>query len=111
VNTVALASGFSVHPINYAKEEPKDMYEALIENCVGYAVLDRKTSAYKSVMLGSGSGSETSMPNSLFQMRRAAQKIYSLKKLWNHQIKLNTGRDYEQEFKRIYIVYYGTELD
>ena len=87
------------------------MFEAQIENCVGYALLDRKTSAYKSVMLGSGFSSETSMPNSQLQMRRAAQKIYSLRKLWNHQIKLNTGRDYEQEFKRIYIVYYGVELD
>lgn len=76
-------------------------------------MLDRKTSAYKPVMLGSGSGSglEAGMPNSQFQMRRAAQKIYSLKKLWSHQIKLNTGIKYDQEFKRIYIVYYGPELD
>lgn len=43
-------------------------------------------------------------------MRKAAQKIHALKTLWQHQIKLNTGRDYEQEFKRIYIVYYGPEI-
>ena len=34
-------SRFEVHPINWAKEEPRNMTEALYEGMVGYAVYNR----------------------------------------------------------------------
>ena len=80
-----------MHPVNWTREDPKSMLEAAKENTVGYAVFDRNNNQLKEINLR--------VPANLTiqqqELRKAAQKIESLKKLWVHSIKLNTGRDYE----------------
>jgi hypothetical protein len=51
---VALSSGFDVHPINWAREEPREMSEAWAMDggtSVGYAVFNRTNGVYRTVNL------------------------------------------------------------
>ena len=64
---VALSSGFDVHPINWAKEEPKEMNEAVMgEGTVGYAVFNRSSGLYRQVNLSDRNNATNS------EMRQAA---------------------------------------
>ena len=80
-----------MHPIKWDVETPREMLEAsTMAGTAGYAVFDRVSGLYKFMNLSS-----SVLPANQLELRRSAQKIHSLNKLWEHSIKLNTGKDYE----------------